>query len=386
MKISALASEPHFVDHLAPVWDLIPPELRGKFYTGERGGTGSLARTRKLGVQSVQSGLPVGRGIVLCAASGDLAKTTNTAPHARVAFFEHGCGLSYNTRQSSYAGAISRPNVDLFIFPNEFSAAKQREVHDRRIESIGSSPRLDRWVGVERSAGEKPVVAISFHWDCHVVPETRSALYFYRRHLHELCQRGWTVLGHAHPRMIGHAGVAYRQAGITLVEDFNEIMERADLYAVDNSSTLYEFAALDRPVVAMNCPRYRRGVSHGLRFWDNVPGLQCDQPEDLADVIAAALEDPPEAQKLRRDAVDVVFPLNDGRAAERAAGLVLELWGQLEANYPDSEVPTGRARVEYIVTNPAGESIERFLVADEARRMARKRGDGWDVAEVRVAI
>lgn len=114
------------------------------------------------------------------------------------------------------------------------------------------------------------------------------------------------------------------RVGIEPVQRFDRILEQADVLAVDNSSVLYEFAATDRPVVAINAKSYRRDVHHGLRFWDHIPGVQCDSPADLPGAILTALDDAPEWQATRRAAMDVVFPIRDGRASERAASALLE--------------------------------------------------------------
>ncbi len=189
------------------------------------------------------------------------------------------------------------------------------------------------------------------------------------------------MIGHAHPRIIDHAEIVYRQFGIRTVRDFDDVLDRADVYCVDNSSTLYEFAAAGKPVVVLNCPRYRKQVHHGLRFWDHVPGIQCEGPEDLAAAVGEALEDPPKWREARQTALDAVYPLHDGRSAERAAALVLELADTLEVDYPDEPAPTIRRHrlIEYVVHGPNGEA-EVFLVEGEALKLLRKRnrsGDGW---------
>lgn len=395
-KVHALATERHFVDHLAPVWLALPPEVRGTFYCGGGPARPRDAYVQAVGVHSITeacNGFPKPQmaGLAMVAASGDLNRTVRAAPRMRVAMFEHGCGISYNRRQNSYAGASNRPNVDLFLFPNEISAAKQRRTHpNRRVEVIGSSPRLDPWAPggkerkrYERRRSDRPTVCISFHWDCTVVAETRTALYFYRPHFDKLLEQGWDVIGHAHPRIIDHAELAYRAAGIEAVRDFDEVMDRADLYAIDNSSTLYEFAATGRPVIALNCPRYRKHVSHGLRFWSHIPGAQVDDPADLVPTIERALEDPAEYRRLRDDAVQAVYPRHDGGATARSAALVLDQLAIINEEYPQAEKIETEVPLSYLVTGPDGPwKGGPFLVEDEARRLVKKRGgadNGWSM-------
>jgi len=400
LKVYALATERHFVDHLAPIWNALPEEVRGTFYCGGGPGRPRLAYTQAVGVHGITEacgGMPKRRhrGLAMVAASGDLNRVVRASPDMRMVMFEHGCGLSYNRRQNSYAGARNRPNVDLFIFPNELSAGKQRVAHpDVRIEVLGSSPRLDPWApgGTSRleyearRAGRPPCVCISFHWDCQVVPETRSALPYYRKRFTDLLDRGWEVIGHAHPRIIDHAEIAYRAAGIETVRDFAEVMDRADLYAIDNSSTLYEFAATGRPVIALNCPRYRKHVRHGLRFWSDIPGPQVDGPEDLPDVIERALTDPREYRNLRESAIKSVYPQHDGGATSRAAAMILDQLAVTEADYPSPDARWKGPSRQFVVHGPDGPwKGGPFLVFDEARRLVKKRGgdaNGWSLEEI----
>ena len=98
---------------------------------------------------------------------------------------------------------------------------------------------------------------------------------------------------------------------------FEDVVRRADLYIADNTSTLFEFAALDRPVIVLNAPWYRRGVEHGLRFWEFADvGVQVDDPESLVDAIGRALEDRDGSR--RRSIVRALYA-NLGDATARAA-------------------------------------------------------------------
>lgn len=400
LKVYALASEQHFVDHLAPIWKALPAEVRGVFYTGGGPGNPRLSHHQAIAVHGIEeacTGLPRRKtyGLALTAASGDLNRTVRSAPFMRAVFFEHGCGLAYNRWQNSYAGAHHRPNVDLFIFPNELSAVRQRSVHtERRVEVIGSSPRLDPWASggklhktLERRQrrSAQPTVCLSFHWDCPVVSETRTALYWYRKHFGELLGRGYEVVGHAHPRIIDQAALAYKQFGIETIRDFDEVLARADLYAVDNSSTLYEFAATGRPVVVLNCPRYRKTVSHGLRFWSHIPGVQVEGPGELPAAIERALLDPPDLRELRQRAVNAVFPRLDGKATERAVALVLEQLAVTAAEYPEPDMVVSESSAPvWVVKGPQG-SVHEFLVQGEANRLFKKRGGtekGWTIEKI----
>jgi len=107
--------------------------------------------------------------------------------------------------------------------------------------------------------------------------------------------------------------------GIEVVESFAEVCRRADVFIADNTSALYEFAAIGRPVVVLNAPFYRRNVHHGLRFWEAADvGIQVDRADALLPAVAHALGDPPERRAAREAALAIVYGYRSG-AAQRAA-------------------------------------------------------------------
>jgi hypothetical protein len=299
--IDAYASEPHFEAHIRPMWAALPSELRGTFHT----------RRQQLG-----RGAPV-----IVAAYRDLRGAA-----ARTAvFLEHGAGQTYgDSAIGNYSGGRGRDNVGLFLSPNETVAERNRARYPGAEHAVVGCPKLDRYARQTFPAHNPPVVAISFHWECLVAPESRSAFRHYQRAIASLAGQGFDVLGHAHPRMLEYVRPTYQAAGIEVVADFDDVVRRADVYACDNSSTLFEFAATGRPVVTLNCPWYRRDVSHGLRFWDFADvGVQVDDPDGLAAAIEDALGDTPQRAERRRDVADAIYGIRDGAAAQRAAGAVV---------------------------------------------------------------
>lgn len=178
-----------------------------------------------------------------------------------------------------------------------------------------------------------PVVAVTFHWDCQLIPETRSAFPHYRAALHDLVNAvraaGGEVWGHGHPRAWGRLQRTWRTLGVPLVPDMADVLDGAGVLVADNTSAAYEFASLDRPVITLNAPWYRRNVEHGLRFWSHVPGDQVNDPAELAPVVLRALAGPehPHVTALRRRAVAHVYDRCDGHAADRAVAAILEVLG-----------------------------------------------------------
>ncbi len=365
--VDFLASEPHFVDHLAPIWHALRPG-RGAFWVPRallgharrRGvaearsyepGHDEQALTRRSTLQRVALRTPSGRLAlvwqrqpgtpvllrwrvpprlelgattpVVVASHGDLKTVANR--RRPLVLCEHGIGQSYSNGHASYCGGVSpeRAQVGLFLVPNPTAAAANRRVYPRARVAVVGVPRLDSWTGrASAGASETPIVAISFHWDCHVAPEAQGTFMYYRHALPELARR-FKLLGHGHPRILSRLVRTYERHGIEVAPDFESVLARASLYVVDNSSTLYEFAATDRPVVVLNAPWYRRYVEHGLRFWRYAGvGVGCDRPQDLVPAVEAALRDPPEQRRRRSAALDAVIPYRDGQASARAAAAV----------------------------------------------------------------
>lgn len=326
MKIDVVAGEAHFIDHLAPVYRALPDELRGDFIvapnrTRASSLPGLLARAGSRGVTATTIVADRSRP-VLVASYGDMRR----APRRRVARMEHGYGQSYaGSRHPSYAGGTGAQDVGLFLTPNEHAAARWRTFYPRaRVEVVGC-PKLDELP--DRQNGTGPVIATSFHWGTALpkstlLNESYGSWIEYRRAVLELAT-AHQLIGHGHPKLLPTIAPDYEAASIEVVPDFADVCRRADLYVVDTSSTLFEFASTGRPVVVINGRHFRRDVVHGLRFWEAAGvGIQCDAPAELAAVVEAALLDPPHQRAARDAALDIVYAHRTGSAAFAAAALV----------------------------------------------------------------
>jgi hypothetical protein len=303
--IDAYGSNRHYLDHLRPIWDRLPN--RGRFWTGD-----SQERDRDTPV------------LVACWRD---AQTMRPSP---IVYVEHGAGQTYQetgTWNGCYPGGEGLDHVVLFICPNETVADAWHRTYPGTPTAVVGCPKLDRWhQGAVTPRTELPTVAVTFHWQCGVVPETRSGYLHYSPALSALAaDRRWNLLGHGHPRIWHRMERIWNRLSVESTPDLADVFDRADLLVMDNTSAGYEFASLGRPVVAVNIPAYRRDVHHGLRFWDYPPGLQCDTPGALVDTVAVALEDPPAAQEIRRRAVEAVYAHTDGQATDRAVSAIEEL-------------------------------------------------------------
>jgi UDP-N-acetylglucosamine:LPS N-acetylglucosamine transferase len=183
-------------------------------------------------------------------------------------------------------------------------------------------PKLDPYVTRSpRPAGSPPVVVTSFHWDAKVCPETGSSFRFYSNAIAALARGArYRVMGHGHPLAMRELRRWYNRQRIPVIETFDEVLEVADVYITDGSSTLYEAAAAHIPVVVLNSPKYRRDVEHGIRFWEaSTVGPNVNAPLDLAPAVRRALRLLPEDLAERERCLDIVYTHRDGTSAQRAA-------------------------------------------------------------------
>lgn len=336
--IDFYAGERHFIDHMAPIYHALPAIHRGEFVVK---GKELIEHAKSLNIRAMNEAyykLKRGerKGPLVVAAVGSTARTYGRS--RPVVLVNHGAGQSWQgVRHSSYAGGLKRDCISLFIEPGDSPAAKDHKAYPKAKIAMVGCCKLDGWHEQLLRIGPKPrssppVIAISFHWECLVVPETRSTLPHYRKVLPRIAE--WDksgkvkILGHGHPNLNHWKEMVkiWESLGIEAVPDFDEVMERADVFVNDQMSTLYEFASLDRPVVVLNAPWYRRKVEHGLRFWEcaNV-GIQVNEPQELIPAIREALLDKPEQKELRHKAVNKVYKYTDGKATDRAVEAILGL-------------------------------------------------------------
>jgi hypothetical protein len=325
MEFDFYADHDHYLDHLAPIWLSLPETHRGQFLVPNR----LVGYATALGVKPTpMSGFSPSQtrrrcGPVVVAAWGSVLKWRRT--RRKIVLLEHGSGQTFVTNHPSYSGGNRRGWVDSYLQPGPHSAeAILRVTPDAKVFQIGCA-KLDRWHAAgPKPRGERPVVAFSTHWDCKVAPETGTAWWEYGDALLGLADH-YDVVAHAHPLFRKVIRPAAEAAGIPFIENFHDVLDVADLYISDGSSTLYEFASTGRPVLCLNASTYRRDVHHGLRFWDAVPGVECDTPDELAAKVAEALADGPEARAKRSHGVARTYVACDGKSAQRGAEALLTL-------------------------------------------------------------
>lgn len=310
-----LASERQYAHHLLPVHRALP---------GSAMAAGPDARswlvTQGVDAEPIPRRFP---GDALVASWSDYGRARRMGAR-RIAYMEHGCGQSYagerrTARAPSYAGGDGRDGCSLILAPNEHAARRWQERYPEvPVRIIGATRVLTPPEDLRR-----PTLAIAFHWN-GPSPEQRTALPHYLRDLRSIAER-LPVIGTGHPRAARTLARAFDRLGIEWVPDIDEVARRATVYAVDNSSTLWEMG-LHRPTIALDAPWYREHIHHGLRFWSHAGVRVPDAPSlaALADRLLYGGEEPQERDR-RLGIVSEVIPRTDG--ANIAAGFLTE-WAE----------------------------------------------------------
>jgi hypothetical protein len=281
-------------------------------------------------VRAPEGGAPGDGSPILVAGYSDELK----AKGRPVALVEHGAGQDYGTGNPANPGGRGRERVGLFLCPNRSVAARNAAVYpDAAVEVVGC-PKLDAYFRpwtTRRVGLGAPLVVFTWHHEGQTgaAPEARSAWPHYRPSFREivaaLTDRGFEVAGHAHPRKASEMRRAYDAVGVRWIPTLAEVLDTASVLVADNTSAMYEAAAVGVDVVVLNAPWYRRDVEHGLRFWgEHRLGPVCDWPGEVPGAVVAAYERVYDTAETAR-IVDLVYGPLDGHAATRAA-VALEEW------------------------------------------------------------
>lgn len=331
MMVDGFCSQPNYVDHVEPVLEACG---HGVLWV-----KGAARRADRLDRPVIRKWGPLLEADAVVVASGQDAAALQHAGVKRLVYLEHGAGQAYegdprSALFGSYSGGLGLDHVDLFLCPSETVADRWRARYPAPAVVVGS-PLLDRFhrvvPGCSRHTTDHVTVGFTFHWECMLTEETRSAWGHYERQMPQIIgdlrEEGMRVVGHQHPRWPARRGpaVMWKRLGVEQVSH-REFLEQCDVVVADNTSVLPEAASVGARLVWLNAPWWRRDVHHQGRFWDWPAGqVQCDTPDCVVDSVREALIDRPSVREAREAMVASVYDRCDGHAAERAAAAVREL-------------------------------------------------------------
>jgi hypothetical protein len=302
VRVDLYASQPHYLRHLAPVWNALDDDERGRLVVHQE--MQQMARQLCVWSDRPEANVRLAAGWV------DVQGAPNNL--ARV-LMEHGVGQTYvDCTRPNYIGGQARKQVNLFLMPTERAASMQ----DGRCAVIGS-PYLDHLRATTASIPRIFDAAVSFHFDAgEVSPEATSGWRYFRAALPPMADR---IMGHGHPRAMGELARWYHEHEIMVTYSFEHALFASRSFVCDNSSTIFYAAAMDVPVILLNPPQYRKHVEHGLRFWECAGvGENVDEPAQLEAAVNRAVQHPELYREARAEVTSKLFPFDDGRSAERA--------------------------------------------------------------------
>lgn len=321
MRVDLFATEAHYFERLALVWQQLRKEEQGTVLIPQH--LEGLAAARGVTTGAADHEPP---WYVLCASYGDAVSASQVGRRTTV-LLEHGVGQSYGNHPA-YAGGHGRPAGWVYLCPNlRTGRANQRGNLTAAVHVIGDvyMDWLDQ-VAVHRL----PAMwdgAVSFHWNgCEVAPEAGSTRRYWWPGVVHASSR-YSLVGHAHPRETSEARALYEGAGMPFLHSLESVVQgSARSFICDNSSAMFYCAALDIPVVVLSAPQYRRDVEWGCRFWEYADvGVEVSTVDGLMPAIGRTLEYP-EAHRDRRAEVSAeLFPFRDGESASRAVSVLRAL-------------------------------------------------------------
>lgn len=322
MTVDAFVTEAHYAEHLQPILDALPEDRRGTMHAPRQLAAKITADTGQVCVSGTP---PPSPDPLLVGGYQDLRYE-----HRPKVLVQHGAGQTYRGVESaSFAGGPGHEAADLFLCPNEQTAALERDRYRKPAVAVGC-PKLDAWARIPRPRNEHAVVAVTFHWDQHPttydgrpLPEAGTCWAAWRDAVVDLAKTV-RVIGHAHPRVARELGPWWNTVGIEYVPRAVDLLHRADVLVLDNSSLGFEWAALDRPTVWLRGPDWTE-IEHGLRFGPQLPGPELGgwalrSGNDLVVELRSAIQTSLERFVLARMEVrDRVYAIRPGAGSSQAA-------------------------------------------------------------------
>lgn len=214
-------------------------------------------------------------------------------------YMEHGVGLQAHRDRT----ITEMKQARAILVPNAFTrnGLTKRGLRHVPIHVIGT-PKMDKLSVIPKP--ENDVIAVSFHWSGQLgVTWLR-----YADELKRLSEK-YKILGHGHPRIWSMMKKRWESIGVEPVEHFEDVVRRASVYCCDHSSTLYEWAALDRPVVILHRDNSQQQIQSTGLLYQHYPNIgRFVKRDKMESAIIESLDDPFKHYPDRMEARQDLFP------------------------------------------------------------------------------
>lgn len=320
MRASAYVVQPHHADHALPVWDALSPARRGDLYTGFD--TATHKYVTSLGFDPLVGMPPPSDSPVLVASGNELPAVQ------RAILLSHGIDQTYTgVEHICWAGGPGRENVILFVCPDEASAKANWARYPETPCAVVGSPHVE----VLRQMSPYPLaeqrIAITGHWEANsLAPELRGGFAWFENAYEKLCRaHPESYVLHGHPKCQDYFEWKSREWGVEFEPSFELLTQRAWCLIGDNTSAIYEWAAMNRPVVVVSPEWYRRDVEHGKRFWSMCDvGPHVSDPAVLEAAIDVSMADPAPIARRRQEICMELFGADLSSGASMRAARAIE--------------------------------------------------------------
>lgn len=303
MRLNAYASQPHYAKYIWPIWQKLPEQLKDEFHVHPRcDGIYNLPTKRHF----TNPDQPI-----IVAGFPDMKRAEHYI------WIEHGAGQTYPHEGHGHYANSPKPGCLAAIVPGPYCAdITQKANPGMPVIQAGAYTLRDTikgWLtnnfdeGIISTSPANPTAVFTWHWrGAGIAPEADTGFNQFRDSMLQI-HPSIRVKGHAHPRILGECAMWYRQHNIPTIESQPQALRNASLLVADNTTMIYEAASLDIPVIVLNPSMYRKHVNQGLRFWDMIPGIQANDPNEVAELVAYEILYPDNWQKERRAITKLVY-------------------------------------------------------------------------------
>ena len=236
------------------------------------------------------------------------ARTLARHGHTNIVLVEHGAGQSYvlpdGRRVHAGVSAGPIPSVRYWLGPNAWGWDAVAPVLPNAVPMVVPSPHVLALRQYRERAAVKsaPHVVFALHWANRLVPESAGSWPWVDRVVRLVAREhpDWQIRVVAHPKLgagVFRSKTAGRFDNVVVTRAWLNVSPYATVVVADNTSMMWEAAAVGIPVVGVRPPHWGtwHTLEHGLRFPgpNHIPlPYDHDTESDVAETVADLVDHP----------------------------------------------------------------------------------------------